>query len=86
MPIEFKCPLMALAAINVEKRAKRKYPREKFLRTSKFQVVFSRYLHAHNRLFERALHAVPFTLMAAKAINAHQCFALREHSSLCNGL
>ena len=38
---------------------------------SKFQVVFSRYLHAHNKLFERALHAVPFTLMAAKAINGH---------------
>ena len=34
----------------------------------KFQVVFCRYLHAHNRLFERALHAVPFTLMTAKAI------------------
>ena len=53
---------------------------------SKFQVVFCRYLHAHNRLFERALHAVHFTLMTAKAINAHQCFALRERSSLCNGL
>ena len=51
----------------------------------KFQVVFCRYLHAHNRLFERALHAVPFTLMTAKAINAHQCFALREPSSLCKG-
>ena len=38
-----------------------------------------------NRLFERALHAVLFTLMAAKAINAHQCFALRVHSTLWNG-
>ena len=28
--------------------------------------------NAHNKLFERALHAVPFTLMAAKAINDHQ--------------
>ena len=41
-------------------------------------------LNAHHRIFERALHAVLFTLTAAKAINAHQCFARREHSSLWN--
>ena len=36
-------------------------------------------------VFERAPHAVLFTLMAAKAINAHQCFALRVRSTLWNG-
>ena len=40
--------------------------------------------NTHNRLFERALHAVLFTLMAAKAINAHQCFERRVHSTLWN--
>ena len=78
---------MALAAINVEKTARSANIHVRISsEPSKFQVVICRYLHAHNRLFERALHAVPFTLMTAKAINAHQCFALREHSSLCNGL
>ena len=38
----------------------------------------------NNRLFVRALHAVLFTLMAAKAINAHQCFARRVRSTLWN--
>ena len=63
---------MALAAINVEKteRSANIHVRS-FSDPSKFQVVFSRYLHAHNKLFERALHAIPFTLMAAKAINGH---------------
>ena len=41
-------------------------------------------LNAHHRIFERALHAVLFTLMAAKAINAHQCFARRVRSTLWN--
>ena len=40
--------------------------------------------NTHNKLFERALHADLFTLMAAKAINAHQCFARRVRSTLWN--
>ena len=40
--------------------------------------------NTHNKLFERALHAGLFTLMAAKAINAHQCFAQRVRSTLWN--
>ena len=40
--------------------------------------------NTHNRIFERALHAALFTLMAAKAINAHQCFAWCVRSTLWN--
>ena len=35
-------------------------------------------------VFERALHAAFFTLMTAKTINAHQCFARRVRSTLWN--
>ena len=52
-------------------------------KTNRTQIEFSQ--NTLNRLFERALHAVLFTLMAAKAINAHQCFALRVRSTLWNG-
>ena len=40
--------------------------------------------NTHNKLFERALHAGLFSLMAAKAINAHQCIARRVRSTLWN--
>ena len=52
-------------------------------KTNRTQIEFLR--NTLNRLFERALHAVLFTLMAAKAINTHQCFALRVRSTLWNG-
>ena len=50
--------------------------------TNRTQIGFLQ--NTLNRLFERALHAVLFTLMAAKAINAHQCFARRVRSTLWN--
>ena len=78
---------MALAAIHVEKTARSANIHvESSSETFESAKFFLSYLNAHNRLFERALHAELFTLMAAKAINAHQCFALSEHGSLCNGL
>ena len=66
---------MALAAIHVEKiaRSANIHVRSSS-EPSKFKVVFSRYLHAHNKLFERAPHAGLSTLMAAKAINGHSIF------------